>query len=120
MANATPLDDVDADQLIAGIREWVSYETPPHDEPRLRAFAELAADQAGRAGLRTALIPVGPSKLPLLQIVAESATPAKPVLILAHYDTVHPVGTVERNRLRIEDGRMYGPGTYDMKAGGYL
>jgi glutamate carboxypeptidase len=42
------------------------------------------------------------------------------VLILAHYDTVHPVGTVQRNRLRIEDGRLYGPGTYDMKAGGYL
>ena len=120
MANATPLDDLSADGLVAGIREWVAHETPPHDEPRLRAFAELAADQAGRAGLRTALIPVGATKLPLVQIVAQGASPGKPVLILAHYDTVHPVGTVERNRLRIEDGRMYGPGTYDMKAGGYL
>ena len=120
MANATPLDDFSADRLVAGIREWVACETPPHDEPRLRAFAELAADQAKRAGLRTELIPVGETKLPLVQIVAESASAEKPVLILAHYDTVHPVGTVERNRLRIEDGRMYGPGTYDMKAGGYL
>ena len=120
MANATPLDDLYTDRLIEGIREWVACETPPHDEPRLREFAELAAHQAGQAGLRTALIPVGSSKLPLVQIVAEGAANAKPVLILAHYDTVHPVGTVERNRLRIEDGRLYGPGTYDMKAGGYL
>ena len=120
MANATPLDDFTTDRLIDGIREWVACETPPHDEPRLREFAELAVHQADRAGLRTALLPVGSSKLPLVQIVAQSATSAKPVLVLAHYDTVHPVGTVERNRLRVEDGRMYGPGTYDMKAGGYL
>lgn len=120
MANASPLDDLGPDRLVAGIREWVACETPPHDEPRLRAFAELAAHQAAQAGLRTALIPVGPAKLPLLQIVADSPAAEKPVLVLAHYDTVHPAGTVERNRLRVENGRMYGPGTYDMKAGGYL
>ena len=120
MANATPLDDLLPDCIVAGIRQWVACETPPHDEPRLREFAELAAHQAGQAGLHATLLPVGASKLPLVQIVAASPTPEKPVLILAHYDTVHPVGTVERNRLRIEDGRMYGPGTYDMKAGGYL
>lgn len=120
MPNATPLGDIGPDRLVDGIREWVACETPPHDEPRLREFAELVSHQARQAGLRTALIPVGASKLPLLQIIADSPTAQKPVLILAHYDTVHPVGTLQRNRVRIEDGRMYGPGTYDMKAGGYL
>ncbi len=120
MPNATPLMDIGPDQLVDGIREWVACETPPHDAARLREFAELAAHQAHQAGLRTELIPVGSSELPLVRIVADSASTQKPVLVLAHYDTVHPVGTLMRNRLRIEDGRMYGPGTYDMKAGGYL
>ena len=30
------------------------------------------------------------------------------------------LGTVERNKLRVESDKMFGPGTYDMKAGGYL
>lgn len=42
------------------------------------------------------------------------------MLVLAHYDTVHPVGTTERNRVRIESDKLFGPGTYDMKAGAYL
>ena len=39
----------------------------------------------------------------------------RPILLLCHYDTVHPVGTLERFPFRIEDGRAYGPGVFDMK-----
>lgn len=42
------------------------------------------------------------------------------MLVLAHYDTVHPVGTTERKRARIESDKLFGPGTYDMKVGAYL
>jgi acetylornithine deacetylase/succinyl-diaminopimelate desuccinylase-like protein len=91
--NATPLMDIGPDRLVDGIREWVACETPPHDEPRLREFAELAAHQARQTGLHAELIPVGSSELPLVRIVADSASAQKPVLVLAHYDTVHPVGT---------------------------
>jgi glutamate carboxypeptidase len=40
-----------------------------------------------------------------------------PVLILAHIDTVHPIGTLAERPFRVEDGRAYGPGIYDMKTG---
>src|SRR5690606_37419856 len=40
-----------------------------------------------------------------------------PIVVLAHMDTVHPVGTLAKRPLRIEDGRAYGPGIYDMKTG---
>ncbi|RPI41226.1 MAG: M20 family peptidase [Betaproteobacteria bacterium] len=120
MTSSNPLSDLKPDQLIDGVREWVSCETPPHDEPRLRAMAELAAHQAQSAGLRAEVLPVGATRLPLVRIVAEAPTAEKAVLILAHYDTVHPVGTLERNRIRIEGDRMFGPGSYDMKAGAYL
>ncbi len=40
----------------------------------------------------------------------------KPILLLGHTDTVHPIGSKNDNPTRIEDGRLYGCGTFDMKA----
>ena len=41
----------------------------------------------------------------------------RPVLLLGHFDTVWPVGTLERMPLRARRRRLYGPGIFDMKAG---
>jgi glutamate carboxypeptidase len=41
----------------------------------------------------------------------------RPALVLGHFDTVWPHGTLAKMPFRVEDGRAYGPGTYDMKAG---
>jgi glutamate carboxypeptidase len=120
VSQATPLSEVTHDRLVDGIREWVRLETPPHDAARLTEFAEVAAHEARKAGLTTEMIPVGGTKQALVRIRANSDKAGQAVLILAHYDTVHPVGTVDRNRLRIENDRMFGPGTYDMKSGAYL
>lgn len=38
-------------------------------------------------------------------------------LVVGHLDTVWPFGTLERMGYYEEDGRMYGPGVLDMKAG---
>lgn len=40
-----------------------------------------------------------------------------PVLLLGHFDTVWPIGTLERMPLRRDDDRLHGPGVFDMKAG---
>lgn len=39
------------------------------------------------------------------------------VLLLGHMDTVWPVGQLRRMPIREEQGRLHGPGVYDMKAG---
>ena len=39
------------------------------------------------------------------------------VLLLGHFDTVWPVGQLDRMPIREEAGRLYGPGVFDMKAG---
>jgi glutamate carboxypeptidase len=39
------------------------------------------------------------------------------VLLLGHLDTVWPMGTLKTMPCRLSDGRLWGPGTLDMKAG---
>jgi len=41
----------------------------------------------------------------------------KPILLLGHLDTVWPLGTLAKMPWREEDGRFWGPGVLDMKAG---
>src|SRR3954454_9947593 len=41
----------------------------------------------------------------------------KPVLLLGHLDTVWPMGTLKKMPWREADGRYWGPGLLDMKAG---
>jgi glutamate carboxypeptidase len=41
----------------------------------------------------------------------------KPVLVLGHFDTVWPVGTLDRMPIARDGNRLQGPGTFDMKAG---
>ena len=44
--------------------------------------------------------------------------PSRPTqLLLGHLDTVWPVGTLETMPIEIVDGRLHGPGIFDMKAG---
>lgn len=40
-----------------------------------------------------------------------------PIMLLGHMDTVFKEGAVTKNPFRIEDGKAYGPGVLDMKAG---
>ncbi len=38
-------------------------------------------------------------------------------LLLGHFDTVWPVGTLSRMPVEVREGRLYGPGVFDMKGG---
>ena len=46
-----------------------------------------------------------------------SAESQRQLLVLGHYDTVYPTGTLARMPFKISAGKAYGPGTFDMKAG---
>jgi len=43
--------------------------------------------------------------------------PAGQLLVLGHYDTVYPTGTLAHMPFRISAGKAFGPGTFDMKTG---
>lgn len=83
--------------------------------------AKAAVDRCGVA-LARMLEALGAHVTPVPQttrgdhIRAEFGGGPKQVLLLGHFDTVWDVGQLERMPLREENGRLFGPGVYDMKA----
>jgi len=39
------------------------------------------------------------------------------ILLVGHYDTVFPIGTIQERPFSVRDSKAYGPGIYDMKGG---
>ena len=59
---------------------------------------------------------LSPTIAPCLRIVNRE-TDHYDVLVLAHMDTVFPLGTAAKRPFRVEGNRAYGPGVIDCKAG---
>ncbi|HEY0295814.1 MAG TPA: M20 family metallopeptidase [Bordetella sp.] len=109
------------EQLVAGIIAWMQCESPTSSPAGVAAMAEITAGYARQQGLKAAVTPLGENVGPMLYATNRAEGDTRPgLLILAHMDTVHPVGTLDDNPIRIEGDRLYGPGGYDMKAGTYI
>lgn len=100
------------DAYLSELREFVAIETPTGDvaniekaaswlERRLSPFGELTRETLDGQG-------------PLLRLRRPGT--AHRVMLMGHSDTVWPVGSWPE-LWRESDGRIYGPGIYDMKGG---
>jgi glutamate carboxypeptidase len=104
---------VDVEVMLADLRTLVEVESPSRDLAALQVSAEaVAALLETRLGGRARLVDsdAGPH-------VHWSAGGDPQVLILGHHDTVFPRGTLVRRPFTIEEGRVTGPGVFDMSAG---
>lgn len=109
------------DELIAGLSAWVEVESPTHDVAGVNAMMDLVARDAAAAGIATDRVAGRDGLGDSLVLRAGPARADGAILTLSHLDTVHPVGTIERDlMLRREGDKLYGPGIYDMKGGAYL
>ena len=50
-------------------------------------------------------------------VILNPTAKLEPVVFSAHMDTVHPIGTINVNPVRIVGDLIYGPGVYDCKGG---
>src|SRR5215469_15665582 len=104
------------DSLLKSICEFVAIESPSDSKPATDRMgthlAQKFAELGGRPHLHRAE-EYGDN----LQIDFPGPSNAKPVLVLGHFDTVYPLGTLPTMPCRIDKGRLYGPGVLDMKAG---
>ena len=104
------------DAIIDQIREIVEIESPSHDAERSREVVDWIESAARATGLELAIERYPTEADGDHLIIRAFPGDAKPVLLLGHTDTVHPVGTKAKNPTRIEGDRLYGCGTFDMKA----
>jgi glutamate carboxypeptidase len=102
--------------MVETIRELVEIESPSDNKQAVDRIAAFLAPKFEGLGGRTQLHrsnDFGDS----LQIDFEGEANRRPVLLLGHYDTVYPLGTLARMPCEIENGHLRGPGVLDMKSG---
>src|SRR5215831_2829146 len=104
-------------EIIALIRKLVECESPSDDPAAVNRFVELVADTtAPFASVKT----IAGGRFGK-HIVCEMRLPGTKkhgqILALGHSDTVWPMGTLRTMPFRQADGRLWGPGVLDMKAG---
>jgi len=100
--------------LIDTVETLVRLESPTTDKAAVdRCGAELASRLTAIGG-RVSKLPRGERGDHLL---TEFGCGSSQVLLLGHFDTVWPVGQLERMPLRHDAGKLHGPGVFDMKAG---
>jgi glutamate carboxypeptidase len=112
------------------LKTLVETESPSHDKAAIDRVGAIVTEEARKLGAKIEIIPnneTGNHVLARFPIPAGSPSEMldeenmeerkKPILLLCHMDTVFPLGTISKTPYRESDGKIFGPGTLDMKAG---
>ncbi len=109
------------DEIVSTIRELAEIESPSDSKPAVDRIAAILASKFAALGGRPQLHPsndFGDSlQIDFAGPFRAASADRKPVLLLGHYDTVYPLGTLSNMPCKIERGRLHGPGVLDMKSG---
>jgi glutamate carboxypeptidase len=100
--------------MVEMLSEFVSIESPTTVKPAVDRLGERIGQALTSLGADLVIhqrAEVGD----IIEARWHIDQPGKPLVILCHMDTVHPLGGLERNPLRLDAGRLYGPGAADMK-----
>ena len=114
----SPLDyfEEHKDEIVQTIQQLVEIESPSDIKQAVDRLGAVLAGRFDDLG--------GHTRFHLsekfgnhLQVDFPGQRRGKPVLLLGHLDTVYPIGTLATMPCRIAEGRVWGPGTLDMKSG---
>ncbi len=118
---ATNRPELDADELLAGIREWVEIESPTTDAAAVNRMVDKVQADYAAIGARMERIPGRDGFGDHLLVTSPWGGDGPGILVLSHLDTVHDMGTLSgKLPFRVEGDVAYGPGIYDMKGGAHL
>jgi len=101
--------------IVSTIRELVEIESPSDNKAAVDRVAEAIAEKFSRLGGEVRFHRAKDFGSHLQ--VNFGGKSAKPVLLLGHYDTVYPLGTLATMPCRVERNQLTGPGVLDMKSG---
>ncbi|WP_370366708.1 M20 family metallopeptidase [Catenulispora sp. GP43] len=104
---------MDLSLMLADLETLVCCESPTADRAATARCADLFADMGSRLlGTHAERLEHGGTAQ-----LRWRFGPGDRVLLLGHLDTVWPHGTLDRLPFAVTDGRITGPGCFDMKAG---
>jgi glutamate carboxypeptidase len=97
---------------------FVRCESPSHQKAAVDRLGEMVADEWRRRGAKVrALRDKTRGDSLRAEVWLGGGRPQGQIMVLGHLDTVYPLGTLVTMPFRVERGRAFGPGTFDMKAG---
>lgn len=100
------------------LKRLVETESPSADKAAVDRLGAIVADEARRLGADVQAFPNTETGDHIIAHFHPSASILHPsILLLCHMDTVFPLGTLKKMPYREADGKIFGPGTLDMKAG---
>lgn len=108
------------ERMVDTIRELVEMESPSDNKPAVDRIAAVLGQKFKTLGGRTQFHRsnnFGDSLQVDFPGPGQNSTNRKPVLLLGHYDTVYPLGTLAGMPCNTSNGRLRGPGALDMKSG---
>ncbi len=105
----------ESQQIIDLLRALVEHESPSNNKERVDEVGAFITNWLREQGFAPQVLP----RQDVGDIVWAEWGKEQPgrILVLCHIDTVWQTGSLERNPFRVEDGRIYGPGIFDMKGG---
>jgi glutamate carboxypeptidase len=105
-------------QMLATLRRFVTVESPSLEKAAADRCCGVIAEEWNKHGTRVERI-AQKHRGDILRItyVSGESHASGQLLVLGHYDTVYSTGTLAKMPFRVEGGKAYGPGTFDMKAG---
>ncbi|WP_233554634.1 M20 family metallopeptidase [Deinococcus cavernae] len=98
--------------MLQDLKTLVDIESPSTDLAAISRVMNVVEGWARDLGAETRALPGGTREM---NFGVQDGQ--KYLLVLAHVDTVWPHGTLKHMPWREDAERLYGPGTYDMKAG---
>ena len=111
----------DIDDMLRGLRTWVECESPTWDATAVNRMLDLAARDMAIMGATIEKIAGRQGFGGCVRARFPHPRQGEPgILIVGHFDTVHPVGTLQKLPWRRDGAKCYGPGIFDMKGGNYL
>jgi glutamate carboxypeptidase len=105
------------DAMVTLLGEIVNIDSGSYDKAGVDAVGDRLIAFCQSQGLLTSVEPHERFGGAIHVRLDETRTNEKPAVLMGHRDTVFPKGEAGRRPFRIENGRAYGPGVADMKAG---
>ena len=106
------------DDMLADLSRYVGIETPSDDKPSLvTGLSWLDGWLRDRLGEPAEMRHTDGGPYGDIRVYDHRGTGTEPVLLLCHYNTVWPLGTIADRPFRVDGDRVTGPGVFDMKAG---